>query len=119
MGTQTTGGGSTTSLDNTVQAQIDSFGETEDFNSIDYFDVMSNDLGGNAKILWSLDDTASDGSGDLISSDIGAVEATSSDTSANGAKIWICNGKVAYDASTLSSTFRAALRTTVRSSTRS
>ena len=110
MGTQTTGGGSTTSLDNTVQAQIDSFGETEDFNSIDYFDVMSNDLGGNAKILWSLDDTASDGSGDLISSDIGAVEATSSDTSANGAKIWICNGKVAYDASTLSSTFRAALQ---------
>mgnify|MGYP001047278865 CR=1 FL=1 len=83
-------------LSNTPQAKDDSFNLVEDYNAIAWLDVMSNDLGGNSKILWSLDDSATDAAGatDLIASDIGKVEATTNDTSANGAKIWICDGKV-------------------------
>jgi VCBS repeat-containing protein len=107
-----TGGGTTASLSNTPQAKDDSFNLLEDYNAIAWLDVMANDLGGNAKILWSLDDSATDAAGatDLIGSDIGKVEATSNDTSLNGAKIWICDGKVGYDASTLSASFRASLQ---------
>src|SRR5690348_14167564 len=107
-----TGGGTTASLSNTPQAQDDSFILPEDYNSVKWLDVMANDLGGNAKILWSLDDSATDAAGatDLIASDIGKVEATTGDTSLNGAKIWIQDGKVAYDAATLSGSFRAQLQ---------
>ena len=107
-----TSGGTTASLSNTPQAQDDSFNLVEDYNAIAWLDVMGNDLGGNAKILWSLDDSATDAAGatDLIGSDIGKVEATTNDTSLNGAKIWICDGKVGYDASTLSASFRAQLQ---------
>ena len=63
-----TGGGTTASLSNTPQAQDDSFILPEDYNSVKWLDVMANDLGGNAKILWSLDDSATDALGvnDLI-----------------------------------------------------
>jgi VCBS repeat-containing protein len=105
-----TSGGTTTSLNNTPQAVGDTFYQNEDFSSIALLDVMSNDLGGNAKILWSLDDTASDGSADLIASDIGMIESTTTDLSAHGAKIWIQNGKVAYDAATLDAAFKASLQ---------
>ncbi|HEX6661846.1 MAG TPA: VCBS domain-containing protein, partial [Sphingomicrobium sp.] len=107
-----TSGGTTASLSNTPQAKDDSFNLVEDYNAIAWLDVMLNDLGGNAKILWSLDDSATDAAGatDLIGSDIGKVEATTNDTSLNGAKIWICDGKVGYDASTLSASFRASLQ---------
>src|SRR5438046_2937501 len=104
-----TGGGTTASLSNTPQAQDDSFVLPEDYNSIKWLDVMANDLGGNAKILWSLDNGPGSPT-DLISSDIGKVEATTADTSLNGAKIWIANGQVGYDAATLSTTFRASLQ---------
>lgn len=101
-----TGGGTTTSLNNTPQATGDLF--TRDEDCVAMLDVMSNDLGGSAKILWSVDDGSS--SLDLIASDIGKVAATSSDRSVNGAKIWIQDGKVAYDAGSLDSAFKARLQ---------
>ena len=62
MATQTTGGGSTTSFSNTPQAKDDiltsaltaagvSISLTEDNLQPVFFDVMANDLGGNAKTL--------------------------------------------------------------------
>ena len=107
-----TGGGTTASLSNTPQANDDSFVLPEDYNSIKWLDVTANDLGGNAKILWSLDDSATDamGANDLISTDVGKLEASTNDTSLQGAKIWIQDGKVGYDAYYLNSTFRAQLQ---------
>src|SRR4029079_5162253 len=76
MATQTTGGGSTTSFTNTPQAKDDSYNYIEDLlranstlhnsatNTL-YLDVMSNDLGGGAKTLFSV----SDGDGNAITSD--------------------------------------------------
>ncbi|MFL6754938.1 MAG: VCBS domain-containing protein, partial [Sphingomicrobium sp.] len=103
MATQTTGGGSTTSLSNTPQANGDIYYKSEADLGVYCFDVMSNDLGGNAKILWSLDDSATDAAGalDLIQSDTSATAVTTTDTSAAGAKIWIESGKVRYDANSL------------------
>jgi VCBS repeat-containing protein len=114
-----TSGGTTTSFTNTPQAQTDSYGYawlTEDWAGIYCFDVMSNDLGGNAKLLWSVDDgtnsTSSTLAGaDLLVQDTTRAEATSADTSANGAKIWITtDGKVGYDAGTLNASFKASLQ---------
>ena len=59
-----TNGGTTTSFSNTPQAGDDVFtGLNEDFSGIVCLNVMGNDLGGNAKILWSLDDGTSAGVG--------------------------------------------------------
>ncbi|WP_146021947.1 MULTISPECIES: VCBS domain-containing protein [unclassified Pseudomonas] len=126
--TTTTSGGTATSFSNTPQAQDDIFTTgvigtssasiTEDLLGVVYLDVMSNDLGGNAKTLWSLDNATSLSTAtkvyapaDLLVQDTGRVEATSSDTSFNGAKIWITSdGKVGYDAATLSTAFKAQLQ---------
>jgi VCBS repeat-containing protein len=126
--TTTTSGGTSTSFSNTPQAQDDIFTTgvigtsstaiTEDLLGVVYLDVMSNDLGGNAKTLWSLDNATSLSTAtkvyapaDLLIQDTGRVEATSSDTSFNGAKIWITSdGKVGYDAATLSTAFKAQLQ---------
>ncbi|QQN64690.1 VCBS domain-containing protein [Bradyrhizobium diazoefficiens] len=121
MATQTTGGGSTTSFSNTPQATNDIFTSgvtaaglsislTEDNLQPVFFDVMGNDLGGNAKTLFSIDNGINDSgamsgysAADLLTQDTARIEATSSDTSLNGAKIWItADGKVGYDASALS-----------------
>ncbi|WP_421666795.1 VCBS domain-containing protein [Pseudomonas chlororaphis] len=91
---------------------------TEDLLGVVYLDVMSNDLGGNAKTLWSLDNATSLSTAtkvyapaDLLVQDTSRAEATSSDTSFNGAKIWITSdGKVGYDAATLSTAFKAQLQ---------
>jgi VCBS repeat-containing protein len=99
---------STTSVNFTPQANCDTYYKEEDFYGTAYFDVMLNDLGGNAKILWSVDD-GTGGTTELITSDIGVVEAASN-VSANGAKIWIANGKVAYDSTTLSAPFKDDLQ---------
>ena len=48
-------GGTTASFNNTPQAKDDYFSYGEDVG-IKYLDVMGNDLGGNAKSLWSIDD---------------------------------------------------------------
>ncbi len=126
--TTTTSGGTVTSLSNTPQAQDDIFTTgvigastaaiTEDLLGVMYLDVMSNDLGGNAKTLWSLDDATSLSTAtkiyapaDLLIQDTGRIETTSTDTSFNGAKIWISSdGKVGYDAATLSTAFKAQLQ---------
>ncbi|WDH54757.1 VCBS domain-containing protein [Pseudomonas chlororaphis] len=126
--TTTTSGGTATSFSNTPQAQDDIFTTgvigtssasiTEDLLGVVYLDVMSNDLGGNAKTLWSLDNATSLSTAtkvyapaDLLVQDTSRVEATSSDTSFNGAKIWITSdGKVGYDAATLSTVFKAQLQ---------
>ncbi|QHP71409.1 hypothetical protein EI171_31560 [Bradyrhizobium sp. LCT2] len=121
MATQATGGGSTTSFSNTLQATNDIFTSgltaagvsislTEDNLQPVFFDVMGNDLGGNAKTLFSIDNGINNSgamsgysAADLLTQDTARVEATSSDTSLNGAKIWItADGKVGYDASALS-----------------
>ncbi|MGY4815714.1 VCBS domain-containing protein [Pseudomonas chlororaphis subsp. piscium] len=126
--TTTTSGGTTTSFSNTPQAKDDIFTTgvigtssaaiTEDLLGVVYLDVMSNDLGGNAKTLWSLDNATSLSTAtkvyapaDLLVQDTSRAEATSSDTSFNGAKIWITSdGKVGYDAATLSTAFKAQLQ---------
>jgi VCBS repeat-containing protein len=102
-----------TSFGNTPQAQDDTLtGLYEDSTNVVCLDVMGNDLAGNAKILWSLDDSA-DGSTrptELLTQDTARTESTSSDYSANHAHIWITSdGKVGYDPSTWTAAFKAQL----------
>ncbi|SCK21942.1 VCBS domain-containing protein, partial [Vogesella sp. LIG4] len=125
----TSSGGTATSFSNTPQAQDDSFTSalinglnsaiTEDTQAVMYLDVMANDLGGNAKTLWSLDDGISDSVGTktyapadlLVQDDKGGIIDSTPDYSANGARIWItADGKVGYDSATLSTAFKASLQ---------
>ncbi|WP_353740965.1 VCBS domain-containing protein [Pseudomonas fluorescens] len=116
--TTTTSGGTVTSFSNTPQAKEDVFTSTENLLGVVYWDVMSNDLGGSAKTLWSLDNADSLTTAtkvyaptDLLAQDTARAEATSTDTSENGAKIWITSdGKVGYDAATFSEAFKAQLQ---------
>ena len=111
------------SFSNTPQANDDNFtsaqtGLTEDGTSVVFLDVMANDLGGNAKSLWSVDNGLNDTgamngatAGDLLAQDTARTEAVSTDTSLHGARIWIsADGKVGYDASTLDASFKAFLQ---------
>ena len=106
--------GSIVSFGNTPQAKDDRFTPaalTEDSLGTVILDVMGNDLGGAAKRLWSLDGGTSPGGirpTDLLTQDpVGAAN-----VSANGATIKItADGKVSYDASTLSSAFTNTLQT--------
>src|SRR5207302_1706186 len=83
---------------------------TEDNLQAVIFDVMANDLGGNAKTLFSIDNGINNfgamggySAADLLTQDTARAESTTTDTSLNGAKIWItADGKVGYDASALS-----------------
>jgi len=119
-----TKGGTTTSFSNTPQAKEDVLGTTssgalitEDSTSV-ILDVLSNDLGGNAKSLWSLDDGTSASTAtknyapaDLLTQDTARSAATSTDLSAYGARIWItADGKVGYDTSTFNSAVNAAVQ---------
>src|SRR2546429_371848 len=109
-----------TSFSNTPQAQDDLFtsaqtGLAEDHLAIVYLDVMANDLGGNAKMLFSIDNglnaAGQTSSTDLLTQDTSRVESTAGDHSLNGANIWITSeGKVGYDATTLSAAFKAQLQ---------
>ncbi|EJM83814.1 VCBS repeat-containing protein, partial [Pseudomonas sp. GM74] len=116
--TTTTSGGTVTSFSNTPQAKDDVFTTTDNLLGVVFWDVMSNDLGGNAKTLWSLDNadsfstaTKTYAPADLLTQDTARAEATSSDTSLNGAKIWITSdGKVGYDAATFTTAFKAQLQ---------
>jgi VCBS repeat-containing protein/probable HAF family extracellular repeat protein len=111
------------SFGNTPQADDDFFssavtGLTEDSRSTVYLDVLGNDLGGAAKSLWSVDNGVNNSgamngysAADLLTQDAGRTEATSTDTSLHGARIWItADGKIGYDASTLDASFRAQLQ---------
>ena len=92
MATQTTGGGSTTSFTNTPQAKDDYYAFLEDTlrsnatlyniatNTI-FLDVMSNDLGGNAKSLFSVED----GDGNPITAD---YELLAKDVNSAGCSPW-------------------------------
>ncbi|MGB9365992.1 MAG: Ig-like domain-containing protein [Xanthobacteraceae bacterium] len=106
--------GITVSFSNTPQAKDDFFTAaqtqlTEDNPGTVLLDVMANDLGGNAKSLYSLDDGANSGgpNGDLLAQDtIGAAN-----LSAHGATIKItAYGKVSYDASTLNAAFKNSVQ---------
>ncbi|MDB5538589.1 MAG: toxin hemolysin-type protein, partial [Devosia sp.] len=112
--------GIVTSFGNTPQAVDDVFnasalgiGSSGSFVPI-FIDVMDNDKAGGAKTLYSLDDGTSVGGirpADLLTQDTARTEAASTDTSKNGARIWISNdGKVGYDASTLSATALSQLQ---------
>ena len=93
-----TGGGTTTSLNNTPQAVDDFYTANED--EVLYFSVMANDLGGNAKTLWSIDNTSDDGSGDLVAKDVAGV----CEYSELGAKISLTSdGRIRYDTTLLDS----------------
>ncbi|MFC7537234.1 VCBS domain-containing protein, partial [Sphingomonas sp. GCM10030256] len=96
-----TSGGTTASFANTPQAKDDQYNAYE--NCVFTFDVMSNDLGGAAKILWSIDDAtrtddSANGTIDLLTSDIKATIPECSDL---GARISIVDGKVHYDTNSL------------------
>src|SRR5689334_12067598 len=111
MGTQTTGGGSTTSFSNTPQAKDDTYTYLEDvlrndstlYNSTTNtitLDVMANDLGGNAKSLFSVED----GDGNPLTADYDLLCKDTLD--ATGVSAWECtfkgnwvrinNGKIEY-----------------------
>ena len=95
-----TSGGTTASFLNTPQAKDDTFSNVYEDN-IYTFDVMANDLGGNAKVLWSIDDTSmkddsTNGTYDLLTADNTAAAVP--ECSDLGAKIWIEAGKIRYDA---------------------
>ncbi|MBP2238278.1 VCBS repeat-containing protein, partial [Sinorhizobium kostiense] len=101
MATQTTGGGSTTSFNNT-QAQDDVYGWTEEqllassiYDAATHtitLDVTSNDLGGKAKTLWSIDD----GGTNLMSELLKSNTTTNWEKTAEGNWIRVCNGKIEY-----------------------
>jgi VCBS repeat-containing protein len=92
------------SLTNTPQAGDDSYSYTEStllasssFNNatnVIKLDVMSNDLGGNAKKLFSIDDGGTNTFlNDLLTNNVN----TSWETTANGNQIRIVNGQIEFD----------------------
>ncbi len=86
---------STVSFTKTPQAKDDGVLGTAIGGGVMNIDVMANDLGGNAKKLYSIDN--GDNINDLLTKDVaGAAE-----HSAKGASIAIVNGMVHYDASAL------------------
>jgi VCBS repeat-containing protein len=118
---QKTNGGTTVSFGNTPQASDDLFGADQtglsDGNlGTVLLDVMADDGGGNAKSLWSLDDGTSapapTTNGNYSPSDLLAKDAPdAANYSAGGATIKItAEGKVSYDASTLSDDFKSDLQ---------
>ena len=107
------GGGTTVSFGNTPQAGDDSYSYTEDqllanssiYNDASHIltlDVMSNDLGGAAKKLYSIDDgngnpLASDAQ--LLVKDVGTNGISAWETTDDGNQIRINNGKIEFDLS--------------------
>ncbi|WP_214475369.1 VCBS domain-containing protein, partial [Mesorhizobium sp. dw_380] len=123
MATQVTGaGGTTTSFSNTPQAQGDIFLYSEDATGILILNVLANDLGGAAKLLYSIDnaDSASASTAtktyapaDLLtrdttySTDSSGVTGTT-DKSLLGAKIWIASdGTIHYDTANIDGLLQA------------
>ncbi|MGX5844400.1 VCBS domain-containing protein, partial [Mesorhizobium sp. ArgA1] len=101
MATQIAGaGGTTTSFSNTPQAKDDVFNYTEDnvvivsaSQSIILLDVMANDLGGNAKTLYSVDDGTSDSTS---TKQYAPIDLTTQDVQATGISAWECIGGGVY-----------------------
>jgi VCBS repeat-containing protein len=119
MSTQTTGGGSTTSFSNTPQATDNSYYYDDLVANLQGYvilDVMSDDLGGKAKVLWSIDDNDSASTAtkiyapvDLLLNDSVTASGYSAwETTEHGARIAITvDGRIAFDANT--ATFQAYL----------
>lgn len=85
-------------------------GLTEDSSGIVTLDVMKNDSGGKNLVLWSVDNGVNAAT-DLLIQDKARTREASTDRSANGGVIWITNdGKVGYDITTVSTTFKAQLQ---------
>src|SRR3954454_25169338 len=98
-----TGGGTTASFSNTPQAKDDSYIFTEQqlFASPSVYNlttrtislnVLSNDLGGNAKTLYSIDDGGTGAMNDLLQSNV----TTSWEATADGNWIRIYGGVIQY-----------------------
>ncbi|MCB1665062.1 MAG: tandem-95 repeat protein [Pseudomonadales bacterium] len=117
-----TNGGTETSFQNTPQAKDDAFGTpqsgTLDYQSTVYLlNVMGNDLGGNAKSLWSVDDGVNQSgamsgheAGDLLEQDAADVTGIAGNRSAFGASLSVTSsGMVAYDSSTIDAGYAADL----------
>lgn len=116
-----TKGGTTVSFANTPQAMNDLFlssttGLTEDALTTVKLDVMGNDLGGNAKTLWSLDDGTSgqiaNPNGTSSPSDLLIQDAVGqTQYSSWGAQISISSdGQVSYNADSLPADVKAQLQ---------
>ncbi|MDP3707255.1 MAG: cadherin-like domain-containing protein, partial [Polaromonas sp.] len=96
---------SSTSFTKTPQAGDDTFSYTQeellalaaynDANQVVTLDVMSNDLGGNAKKLFSIDDGSAGFLNDLLTNNVNA----SWETLPSGNRIQIVNGKIQLDIS--------------------
>lgn len=108
-----TNGGTETSFRNTPQAKDDeisneSLGELDYDNLIFTLDILDNDLGGNGKSFWSIDDGINDSgamdgyvAGDLLTQDV----AGDSEELASGAVLTVTSdGEVSFDASALEDT---------------
>lgn len=119
-----TGGGTETSFVNTPQAKDDPFGSAGsgqlDYVSTVYvLDVMQNDLGGNAKSLWSVDDGVNNSgamsgheAGDLLTQDLAGVTGVAANRSKFGAALSVtADGRVAYDTSTIDAQYALDLTT--------
>lgn len=108
-----TNGGTETSFKNTPQAKDDlvnsvSFGDLDYDDLVYTLDILANDLGGNGKSLWSVDDGNNDSgamdgyvAGDLLTQDFaGAIESSQS-----GATIGVtADGQVTFDATGIENT---------------
>lgn len=117
-----TNGGTETSFTNTPQAKDDYLGTLQSgqlnyINTVYVLDVMQNDLGGNAKSLWSVDDGINNSgamsgyiAGDLLTQDAPGVTGVAANRSLYGAALHITSdGRVAYDTSTIDATNAVAL----------
>ncbi|TPO01205.1 VCBS domain-containing protein, partial [Mesorhizobium sp. B1-1-5] len=113
-------GGTTVSFSNTPQAQGDVFYFSEDSTGVLILNVLSNDLGGAAKQLYSIDNadsattsTKTYAPADLLIRDTAystdtAVPVATADTSYLGARIWIStDGTIHYDKTSIDSKIQA------------
>ncbi|MBZ9819359.1 VCBS domain-containing protein, partial [Mesorhizobium sp. CA4] len=113
-------GGTTVSFSNTPQAQNDVFYFSEDSTGTLVLNVLSNDLGGAAKQLYSIDNadsattsTKTYAPADLLIRDTAystdaAVPVATADTSYLGARIWIStDGTIHYDKTSIDSKIQA------------
>ncbi|TPI72520.1 VCBS domain-containing protein, partial [Mesorhizobium sp. B2-8-9] len=105
-------GGTTVSFSNTPQAKDDAFYFSEDSTGVLILNVLANDLGGSAKLLYSIDNSISASTAtktpapsDLLirdttysSTNDSAGLAGTTDTSLLGARIWIASdGTIHYN----------------------
>ncbi|MEZ5527133.1 MAG: Ig-like domain-containing protein [Gammaproteobacteria bacterium] len=113
-----TDGGTETSFLNTPQAKDDALGTPQsgqlDYQSTVYLlDVMSNDLGGKAKTLWSVDDgvnqsgaMAGHEAGDLLEQDGADITGIAGNRSLFGASLSVTSsGQIAYDTSSIDANY--------------